>query len=121
MRMRRGGLVSDGPANVSGGAIVRLRVGAIATAAAALLAVAIPSAAHAACESGKVTPNGPCGMGLEEAFSHYTTGNPEEVVAYIEGGVNWHVPIAQGFVNNIYVNWHETPVPCTGPTVAEAT
>jgi hypothetical protein len=119
--MRRGGLVSDGPANVSGGAIVRLRVGAIATAAAALLAVAIPSAAHAACEAGKVTPNGPCGMGLEEAFSHYTTGNPEEVVAYIEGGVNWHVPIAKGFVNNIYVNWHETPVPCTGPTVAEAT
>jgi len=78
-----------------------------------------PASAPAAgtCASPPVTPYGPCGMDLEDAFSHYTTGDPSEVVAYIEGGINWHIPQAKELVGSIYVNWHELPVPCTGSTM----
>src|SRR5579875_365093 len=69
------------------------------------------------CASPPVTVAGPCGMGFEEAFSHYTTGDPQEVVAYIEGGINWHIAKAKELVDSIYVNWHELPVPCTGSTM----
>jgi hypothetical protein len=90
-----------------------------------VLLLAPPGAARAA-EAGekcgaKVTPDGPCGMDLEEAYSHYTSGNPEEIVAYVEGGINWHIAQAKELVDSIYVNWREVPVPCKGPTVAEAT
>ncbi len=91
-----------------------------------VLALALPAPVHAAtpeeeCAGKKVTADGPCGMDLEDAYSHYTSGNPEEIVAYIEGGINWHDSQAHEYVNSIYVNWHETPVPCKGATVAEAT
>jgi hypothetical protein len=110
-------------------AVSRSRPGVLSIVATALLALSltvlcltVPSAAHAGtCESGKVTPTGPCGMGLQEAFSHYTSGNPEEVVAYIEGGINYHISQGRELANSVYVNWHEVPVPCKGPTVAEAT
>jgi hypothetical protein len=59
-------------------------------------------------------------MDVEEAWSHFTTGNPETVVAYIEGGVNWHVPQARELVDSIYVNWRALPVPCEGSTMAVA-
>jgi len=62
-------------------------------------------------------PLGACGMNFEEGFSHYTTGNAHEIVAYIEGGINWHLPQSKELVNSIYVNWHELPVPCTGSTM----
>jgi hypothetical protein len=73
--------------------------------------------AEEACASPPVTPYGPCGMDLEDAFSHYTTGSPSEVVAYVEGGINWHSSRAKELVGRIYVNWHELPVPCTGSTM----
>jgi hypothetical protein len=79
-----------------------------------------PSRAHGAeegCASPPVTPYGPCGMDLEDAFSHYTSGDPHEVIAYIEGGINWHIAQAKELVGRIYVNWHELPVPCTGSTM----
>jgi hypothetical protein len=69
------------------------------------------------CPSPPVTVNGPCGMDFEDAFSHYTSGDPQEIVAYIEGGINWHLAKAKELVDNIYVNWHELPVPCTGLTM----
>jgi len=69
----------------------------------------------------QVTADGPSGMDLDAAFRQYTTGDPNVVVAYIEGGINWHLPAAAGLVNHIYVNWHELPVPCVGTTMADAT
>jgi hypothetical protein len=75
----------------------------------------------AACASPPVTVDGPCGMDLEDAWSHYTRGDPREIVAYIEGGINWHLPQAKELADSVYVNWHELPVPCMGPTLAEAT
>ncbi len=85
------------------------------------LAVVLPGAARASECGAKVTPDGPCGMDLEEAYSHYSSGNPQEVVAYIEGGINYHISKGRELADSIYVNWHELPVPCQGATVAEAT
>lgn len=94
----------------------------IAAATTLVFALALPTGASAgSCPSGKVTADGPCGMDLEDAFSHYSTGNSEEIVAYIEGGINWHSSTAHEYVDNIYVNWHELPVPCSGASVQTAT
>ena len=95
--------------------------GALIGALIAMLALALPAAASAPapdrCASPPVTPAGPCGMDFEDAFSHYTTGDSRELVAYIEGGINWHIPQAKELVGSIYVNWHELPVPCKGSTM----
>jgi hypothetical protein len=56
-------------------------------------------------------------MNLEEAWSHFTTGDPRVVLSYVEGGINWHLPQAHELVDSIYVNWHELPVPCSGSTM----
>ena len=42
-------------------------------------------------------------------------------VAYVEGGINWHLGDASTLAGDVYVNWHEAPVPCTGTSVATAT
>jgi hypothetical protein len=80
-------------------------------------ALCVPARARAAITCATVTPNGPCGMRVEEAWSRYTTGDPETLVAYIEGGINWHIPEARELVDSIYVNWHALPVPCEGATM----
>ncbi len=98
------------------GALAILLSALVALPAAALSNPA-PAPAAGACASPPVTPYGPCGMDLEDAWSHYTTGDPTEVISYIEGGINWHNSQAKELVNNIYVNWHELPVPCTGSTM----
>lgn len=62
------------------------------------------------------------GMNINAAESTYTSGNSNILIAYIEGGINLH---NTGFVDSIdsalYINWHETPVPCQGTTLAGAT
>ncbi len=65
--------------------------------------------------------NGPDGMNVEAAWSAYGTGSPGVTIAYIEGGINWHLPDAASLASVAYVNWHETPVPCEGTTLADAT
>lgn len=69
----------------------------------------------------QVTADGPTGLDLTDAFSQYTNGDRQVVVAYVEGGINWHLPEAAHLVGNVYVDWHEVPVPCSGTTVADAT
>ncbi len=61
------------------------------------------------------------GMNINNAFSTYTQGSPHIKIAYIEGGINWHLSDAASLASVVYVNWHETPVPCTGTTLATAT
>ncbi len=79
------------------------------------------AAATATAGTGQpVSANGPTGLDLTAAFQQYTTGDPHVVVAYIEGGINWHLPVAASLVDHIYVNWRELPVPCVGVTVATA-
>ncbi len=65
--------------------------------------------------------NGPQGMNVEAAWSAYGTGSPNVTIAYVEGGINWHLPDAASLASVAYVNWHETPVPCSGSSVATAT
>src|SRR5207245_1957838 len=67
---------------------------------------------HRSCQ--QVTPDGPCGMNLDAAWKRFTTGDPRVLISYIEGGINWHIDQAKGVVDNVYVNRHETPGPCTG-------
>ncbi|MHB1487753.1 MAG: S8/S53 family peptidase [Acidimicrobiales bacterium] len=68
----------------------------------------------------QVSANGPSGMNLDAALA-LVKGAPHPLIAYVEGGINWHVPEARQLVNNIYVNWRELPIPCVGTTVATAT
>lgn len=68
-----------------------------------------------------VSADGPTGMNLDAAWSKYTTGDPAVTVAYIEGGINWHLSDAATLAKVVKVNWREAPVPCRGATVAAAT
>jgi hypothetical protein len=61
------------------------------------------------------------GMNLQAAWSNYTTGSPGVTIAYVEGGINWHLGDASTLASAVTVNWHATPVPCNGATVATAT
>ncbi len=68
-----------------------------------------------------MTALGSQGMNLAQAFRQYTTGSPNVVVAYIEGGMNWQMSGAQTISDHMYLNWHNLPVPCTGTTLSSAT
>jgi len=75
--------------------------------------------------SGGLNPYGTQGMNVDAAQAYLATGAngspPHVVVAYVEGGVNWHNSSSKNLANSMWVNWHDTPVPCTGSTVATAT
>ena len=89
---------------------------AAALVAGSLFALALPAGAGAseACNVMPGDPLGACGMNFDEAQAHFSAGNPHEVIAYIEGGINWHLPGAEELADSVYVNWHEVPVPCEG-------
>ncbi len=80
---------------------------------------------HAATNS--INPYGPDGMNVDAAQATVAAGTraagftPHVVVAYIEGGINWFDSGAEDLADSVYVNWHDTPVPCDGATVATAT
>jgi hypothetical protein len=59
-------------------------------------------------------PEGASGMSVDRAWSQYSTGRPDTVLAYVEGGINWHAGDVVDLADKVYVNWHELPVPCTG-------
>jgi len=92
-----------------------------------LFALGSQPASGPACPNAPVTPsssfdaNGPNGMDTEAACAQFhqgfQKGDPETVVAYVEGGVNWHLAgLTQSFADHIYVNWRELPIPCVGNT-----
>ena len=73
-----------------------------------------------------VSADGPSGMDLTNALAAYdalpgASTTQGVTVAYIEGGINWHLGDAATLANAVYVNWHALPVPCSGSTVATAT
>jgi FG-GAP-like repeat/Subtilase family len=51
-------------------------------------------------------------MSVDRAWADYTTGSPGTVIAYVEGGINWHDDSARDLVNKVYLNRGELPVPC---------
>ena len=84
---------------------------------AALVAVAglasVPSLPASAASCSNVTTDNRCGMDLVRAWKHFTRGDPHVAISYVEGGINWHLgKTVRGFANRVFVNWHETPVPC---------
>ncbi len=81
----------------------------------------LPSTPSGSSGQDQVSANGPSGMNLTAAWQHFTTGSPGIVIAYVEGGINWHLGEARQLVNHIYVNFHELPIPCVGTTLATAT
>jgi hypothetical protein len=66
--------------------------------------------------AGSIDPYGPSGMNVYAAQS-LTTGDPNVIVAYVEGGINWYGNDASTLAPSVYVNWQETPVPCVGSTM----
>lgn len=83
----------------------------------AVLAVLSAPPVEASGPSGRatctpLTPDGPCGMDLTDAWATYTTGDPDVTIAYVEGGINWHNPEAQALNPSVYVNRREVPIPC---------
>jgi hypothetical protein len=59
-------------------------------------------------------PEGSSGMWVDRAWRDYTAGTPDTVIAYVEGGINWHDASALDLVNKVYLNRGELPVPCAG-------
>jgi hypothetical protein len=71
-------------------------------------------------------PYGTEGMNVDAAQSYLAGGTgatPHIEVAYVEGGVNWQESggRAVSLADAMYINWHDTPVPCVGSTVATST
>ncbi len=63
-------------------------------------------------------PENASGMSISTAwqdFGSLATGRPDVVIAYIEGGINWHNGDAAELADKVYLNWRELPVPCRNP------
>lgn len=56
-------------------------------------------------------PENAAGMSADAAWRDYTTGRPDTVIAYVEGGINWHSPDARDLVDKVYLNKGELPLP----------
>ncbi|MBV9212575.1 MAG: VCBS repeat-containing protein [Actinobacteria bacterium] len=57
-------------------------------------------------------PEGASGMSIDKAWSQFTAGRPDVRIAYIEGGPNWHIPVArQELAGRMYLNTGELPLP----------
>ena len=63
-------------------------------------------------------PEGASGMSIDRAWRDYTTGRPDTVIAYVEGGINWHAGDATELANRVYLNKGELPRPCAGSPCA---
>lgn len=96
---------------------------AAATLPAGSTAATMGAGGHASAST--LDPYGAAGMNVDAAQSYLESATtsataPHVVVAYIEGGPNWY-DASQTLANAMWVNWHDTPVPCVGATVATAT
>ena len=60
--------------------------------------------------------SGAAGMSIDKAWAKYSIGDPHTVIAYVEGGINWHHGAGDDaeLADKVYLNWRELPVPCTG-------
>ncbi len=63
------------------------------------------------CNPAASDPEGAAGMSVDSAWRDYTAGDPSTVIAYVEGGINWHAGDAQKLRNRVYLNPKELPDP----------
>jgi Subtilase family/RTX calcium-binding nonapeptide repeat (4 copies) len=67
-----------------------------------------------ACAPNATDPEDASGMSVNKAWQDFTTGNGRTVIAYIEGGINWHnVEDANELANKVFLNRGELPAPTT--------
>lgn len=64
------------------------------------------------CATNASDPEGSAGMSVDEAWREYTTGRPDTVIAYIEGGINWQDDPTE-LANKVFLNSGELPEPTT--------
>src|SRR5258708_3661323 len=55
-------------------------------------------------------PENASGMSVDKAWN-YTKGSPNTIVAYVEGGINWHDGDARELADKVYLNTAELPLP----------
>lgn len=70
------------------------------------------------CAPNARDPEGAAGMSVDAAWAQYTPGEPEVVIAYVEGGINWHADSARDLVNQVWLNRAELPLPIDPRDVA---
>ncbi len=64
------------------------------------------------CTPSAQDPEGSAGMFVDKAWSDFTTGNPQTVIAYIEGGINWRNEPRE-LADKVFLNAGELPAPTT--------
>jgi len=64
------------------------------------------------CTPNAQDPEASAGMFIDRAWRDFTTGNPQTVIAYIEGGINWRHDPAE-LANKVFLNAGELPAPTT--------
>ena len=64
------------------------------------------------CAVNATDPEGAAGMSVDTAWKRYTTGSPDTVIAYIEGGINWQRQ-PEELANKVFLNRGELPRPTT--------
>src|SRR3954452_19993079 len=65
------------------------------------------------CSPGATDPESAAGMSVDTAWRDYTAGDPSTVIAYVEGGINWHNGDAEELRNRVFLNKGELPAPTT--------
>jgi hypothetical protein len=63
------------------------------------------------CARNAEDPTGAAGMSVNAAWSTHTTGTNDTLIAYVEGGINWHDGTIEELVDKVYINHGELPLP----------
>jgi FG-GAP-like repeat/Subtilase family len=58
-------------------------------------------------------PENAAGMSVDSAWRDFTPGRGDTVIAYVEGGINWHYGDAEELANRVFLNKGELPAPTT--------
>lgn len=64
------------------------------------------------CTPNAQDPEGSAGMFVDRAWRDFSDGNPQTVIAYIEGGINWRNSVPE-LVEKVFLNSGELPGPTT--------
>lgn len=62
---------------------------------------------------GATDPENASGMSVNAAWRDFTVGNGKTVIAYVEGGINWHNGDAEELRKRVFLNPKELPPPTT--------
>ncbi|MEO5876155.1 MAG: hypothetical protein ABIS86_13300, partial [Streptosporangiaceae bacterium] len=56
------------------------------------------------CTPGAKDPENASGMSVDKAWRDFTTGSPDVVIAYVEGGINWHNGDTAELADKVFLN-----------------